>query len=153
MTGPSRKKSIEINPVSKIHSLVLTFPWAPLCCTGRFRQGTSFGKRGRRRKSRGRDLQTSTFWLSQVLVCLEAQYDAVNEPQSSAAGASSPSSGQMCWQHGTFLKGTCFYGTHLPAKHEWLRAFGFPMYFQAKSSLFMPNIQRQYQTEMKTISL
>lgn len=31
------------------------------------------------------------------------------------------------------------------ARHEWLQAFGCPMYFQAKSPCFMPNIQRQYQ--------
>lgn len=70
-----------------------------------------FWEEGRRRKSRERNLKISTFWLSQVLVCLEAQYDAINEQQSSTFSAYFPCLRQMCWQHGTFFKGTQFYGS------------------------------------------
>lgn len=43
------------------------------------------------------------------------------------------------------LKELCFMEADLSARHKWLQAFGCPMYFQAKSPCFTPNIQRQYQ--------
>lgn len=43
------------------------------------------------------------------------------------------------------LKELSFMEAELSARHEWLQAFGCPMYFQTKSMCFMPNIQRQYQ--------
>lgn len=51
------------------------------------------------------------------------------------------------------LKELSFMEADLSARHEWLQAFGCPVDFQAKSLCFMPNNQRQYQVEMKTISL
>lgn len=43
------------------------------------------------------------------------------------------------------LKELSFMEADLSERHKWLQAFGCPMYFQAKSLCFTPNIQRPYQ--------
>lgn len=104
----------------------------PLLCHREVLAKQFFGEGGRRRKSRGRNLKISTFWLSQVLVCLEAQYDAINEQQSSTFSASFPFSRQMCWQHGTFFKGTQFYGSWSLSKARVATSFWLPRGFSSK---------------------
>lgn len=111
-----------------------------------------FWEGGRRRKSRGRNLKISTFWLSQVLVCLEAQYDAINEQQSSTFSASFPFSRQMCWQHGTFFKGTQFYGSWCLSKARVATSFWLPHVLSSKITVFHAKYPETI-SEMKPISM
>lgn len=99
------------------------------------------------------NLKISTFWLSQVLVCLQAQYDAINEQQSSSFSASFPFLRQMSWQYGTFFKGTRFYGSWSLREARRARSFWLLYVFSSKITMFQTNIHRQCQTETKNISL
>lgn len=51
------------------------------------------------------------------------------------------------------LKELSFMEADLSGRHNYLQAFGCPMYFQAKSPCFMPYIQEQHHTEKKSFSL
>lgn len=51
------------------------------------------------------------------------------------------------------LKELSFMEADLSGRHNYPQAFGCPMYFQAKSPGFMPNIQEQHHTEKKSFSL
>lgn len=146
----SRKNRTEINQVSTVLWSWLFFK-KPLLCHREVLAKHFFWEGGRRRKSRGRNLRISTFWLSQVLVCLEAQYDAINEQQSSTFSASFPFSRQMCWQHGTFFKGTQFYGSWALSKARVATSFWLPHVFSNKINVFHAKYPKTI-SEMKSIS-
>lgn len=118
-----------------------------------FWQNTSFGKGGGKGKAGGGTWKSPPFGCLKYLSAWKLNMMQLMNGNPPPSVLPSLSRDRCADSMAPPLKELSFMEADLSGRHNYPKAFGCPMYFQAKSPGFMPNIQEQHHTEKKSFSL